>query len=52
MTHLENYPVNVCRLQQGEVVYEPVTVLYDYARRDTFHHDGKAWLVRLEDADM
>lgn len=52
MTHLENYPVNVFRLQQGEVVYEPVTVLYDYARRDTFHHDGKAWLVRLEDADM
>ena len=48
MTHLECYPIDVLRLQQGEVVYEPVTVLYDYTRRDTFHHDGAAWKVQLE----
>ncbi len=47
MTHLERYPVNVFLLRQGQVVYEPVTVLYDYAVRDTFHHDGAAWQVTL-----
>lgn len=47
MTHLECYPVDVLLLQQGKVVYEPVTVLYDYAVRDAFHHDATAWQVSL-----
>lgn len=49
MTHLECYPVDVFQLQQGKVIHEPVTVLYDYAVRDTVHHDGAAWKVQLED---
>lgn len=48
MTHLECYPIDIFRLRQGEVVYEPVMVLYDYAVRDTFHHDAAVWQVGLE----
>lgn len=47
MTHLECYPVDVLQLRQGRLVCRPVTVLYDYLRRDGFSHDGTALEVHL-----